>query len=225
MDMMQKAQSDFFNGKFVMIYDGDNREGEVDLVLHPKFASPDKIRLMRKEGGGLICLAVGKEYAEKLGLKFMTDILRASGDATTAGLCIEKTPYGDSPAFSISVNHRKTFTGISDEDRSLTIRAFEELVEKGAKPETLVKNFYAPGHVHLLIDRGYANRKGHTELGVEFAKRAGMPPLAVLCEMLGEGKSMKLEDARGFAKSNWIQMITNEDFEEVLDSGVCEDCF
>ena len=129
--------------------------------------TPKTIRTMRKDCGGLICLALGGSFAKALDLPYMTDLM-GNGTETVRGLIPAKTAYGDKPAFSLSVNHRKTYTGVTDNDRALTIREFSKLKTK----YELTKNFYAPWHVHLLIAKDLNMRRGHTELSVELAKRA-----------------------------------------------------
>src|SRR5271157_218576 len=109
-------------GMMILIYDGDEREGEADLVIGGRFIKPEVVRKLRKDAGGLICQAIPKEGAERLGLPFMTDILESAGGQVKALSCL-KTAYGDRPAFSIAVNHKGVYTGITDNDRSLTIRS------------------------------------------------------------------------------------------------------
>jgi len=186
----------------VAIYDGDDREGEVDLVFHAGFASPDRIERLRRDAGGLICLAIEPGIAQRMGLPFYTDILAAS-DAKIKSMECTKTAYKDKPAFSIPVNHKGAFTGITDQDRALTIRKMAELAETGGDlVERLIEGFYSPGHIFLLIGRGIENRKGHTELTLELARRAGMSGMMVLCEMLGKGKALPKEVAKEYAQKN-----------------------
>ncbi len=201
----QTAAAMLRKGGMAVIYDGDEREGEADLVFHASFASPEGIGRLRRDAGGLICLALEKDVAEKLGLPFYTDMLRAGGGAV-AGMECTKTAYGDKPAFSIQVNHKGVYTGITDNDRALTIRKIAELAGSGLGAAQMrkkfVEDFYSPGHVFLLIGRGLENRHGHTELTLELARLAGLGGAMVLCEMLGRGKAMGKEDARKYAESN-----------------------
>lgn len=211
--MLEEALNALRKGKFVIIYDGGKREGECDLVMHARFASPRDIEILRKNAGGLICLATGGEVAKALRLPFMSDLLLSS--PALSGISCRKTPYGDKPAFSIAVNHRRTYTGITDADRSLTIREFARVVEKGngARKEFL-RNFYSPGHVHLLIGRGLGERRGHTELALVLASLARMPPVMVVCEMLGKGKALPFKEALSYAKENGIPIIKGKDIYE-----------
>lgn len=197
-------------GKPLILYDGSEREGEADLVLHASMATPEMVRLMRRDGGGLVCIATNSAVAETSGLPFISDLLEKSG---FKGLSISRTPYGDRPAFSLSINHRETFTGITDEDRALTANKFAEFAAKGAKitREEFEQNFYSPGHVHLLIGRGLNVRRGHTELSLEIARLASMPPAMLLCEMLGKGKALEKNRAAEYAKINGLQFIEGKD--------------
>lgn len=215
--ILENALNKFRNGNFIVIYDDDKREGEADLVFHPKFVTPEKIETLRKDAGGLICMAVGKTLAEQIGLRFISEIMKAYG--MTRIICI-KTAYGDEPAFSIAINHKKVFTGITDNDRALTIHEFAKVVEsvdkehanKNAnKKKEFEKNFYSPGHVFLLIGRGIENRRGHTEIGLKFSELAGMSETIVMCEMLGRGNALTKKQAMKYAKQNNIPFIKGSD--------------
>lgn len=208
---ISNAASALKQGGFCVIFDGEEREGEADLVFHASSVSPGRIMRLRKDAGGLICLALGADVAGRLGLPFYTDILTASKHPLAAMEC-KKAAYGDKPAFSIPVNHKNVYTGITDNDRSRTIKRMAELAaEKGDIRKKFMEEFYSPGHVFLLIGRGIENRHGHTELTLELARRAGLPGAMVLCEMLGEGKALSREDARGYAESMGFAFIEGKD--------------
>ncbi|MCI0503958.1 3,4-dihydroxy-2-butanone-4-phosphate synthase [Candidatus Micrarchaeota archaeon] len=197
-------------GGMIVLFDGDEREGEADLVVHARFATPETIRTLRQDAGGLICLALDGKIADDWGLPFYSEMLVASKLPVAAMEC-KKTAYGDKPAFSIQVNHRDVFTGITDNDRSLTIRGVERLAGMGLGREdaraAFHSEFYAPGHVFLLIGRGIKNRRGHTELSLELARRAGLDGAMVLCEMLGEGKALPKAEAKAYAKERGLMFI------------------
>jgi len=116
-------------------------------------------------------------------------------------------------SFSLSVNHRETHTGITDEDRALTIR---ELAAAANAPEEtdFAGTFRTPGHVHIL--RGapdlLAERQGHTELGLALAQAADVPPAVVVCEMLDDetGQAMSPQDAALYAESNDIPYLEGQ---------------
>jgi 3,4-dihydroxy 2-butanone 4-phosphate synthase len=216
--IIDKAASELKKGRMVVVYDGEEREGEADLVLHARDAKPETIETLRRDAGGLICLALDGEIAERLGLPFYTDILRSSGHPIAEMECT-KTAYGDRPAFAIPVNHKNVYTGITDNDRSLTIMKMAELVQGAGngKPGTgggvpdararFMQEFYSPGHVFLLVGRGIENRQGHTELALELAGRAGLPGTMVLCEMLGSGKALSKEKAREYARKRGLVFL------------------
>ncbi|MFH0884580.1 MAG: 3,4-dihydroxy-2-butanone-4-phosphate synthase [Candidatus Micrarchaeota archaeon] len=223
MTELEKAVAALKSGGMILIYDGDGREGEADLVLHAQNAKPETIETLRKDAGGLICLALDERIANGLGLPFYTDILAASGLPISTMECA-KTAYGDRPAFAIPINHKKVYTGITDNDRSLTIRSMAELVENEAKPEgantareRFYSEFYSPGHVFLLIGRGIENRHGHTELSLELARMAGMSGVMVLCEMLGAGKALPKAEAKKYADAHGLPFVEGKEIIEAAN--------
>lgn len=208
MEKAMAAAEALKNGRMIVIYDGDEREGEADIVFHASFATHEKIAKLRKEAGGLICVALGENEGKALSIPFYTDILRKIGMEEIA---CKRAPYGDEPAFSISINHRRTRTGITDEDRALTIRELEKCLHQKNPAEELARNFYSPGHVFLLISRGLKKRKGHTELATHLAGLKGMTEAVVLCEMLGEKKALAKRDAEEYAAREGMIFITGEE--------------
>ncbi len=208
MNSLDLALSSLSNGKFIVLYDGDEREGEADLIIGGKFATSSIIEKIRKDAGGLICLALSKESASVLGLPFYFEILENNSDLRN--LSCKKTAYGDKPAFSISINHKKVFTGIPDTDRALTISRFDQILSSSNSKSLFFDEFYSPGHVSLLISSGIENRKGHTEFSIELAKKAGLNSM-VLCEMLGSGKSLSKEEAKEYAKKNSFVFLEGKD--------------
>jgi 3,4-dihydroxy 2-butanone 4-phosphate synthase len=206
--MLDKALNELSKGSMLLLHDSSGREDEVDMIIHASHIRPEHIRRMRKDGGGLICLAVGQDMAQRLKLPFMSDLM-LEGAETVRNLIPDKTAYGDKPAFSLSVNHRDTFTGITDNDRALTIREFEDLNDA----REMALKFYSPGHVHLLISRGIEARRGHTELSTELAKRAGLNEAMVLCEMMADdGNALSFHAATKYALKNNMMIIDGEAF-------------
>ena len=204
---VEKAVAALREGSIVIIYDGDEREGEADMVFHAASVTPERIEKLRKDAGGLICLAVEKTIAERMKLPFYTDVL-ASSDSEIKAIECTKTAYKDKPAFAIPVNHKGVYTGITDNDRTLTIKKMAELSKKaGDLKDSLINDFYSPGHVFLLIGRGIESRKGHTELSLELARKAGLSGMMVLCEMLGSGKALPKAEAREYAEKNGFAFI------------------
>ncbi len=204
MEKIKKAEEALRKGRVIIIYDGDEREGEADLVFHASFVTPKMIELLRKDGGGLICLALSNEIAERFGIPFYTELLRKAGFDNIA---CKKTAYGDEPAFSISVNHKTVYTGITDIDRAITIKEIANAAESSNPKGNFIENFYSPGHVFLLISRGIEKRRGHTELAVELARRAGMSGVMVLCEMLGVGRALQKKKAEEYARKKGFVFI------------------
>ncbi len=200
----EEAAQALKEGKFILVYDGDEREGEADLMIHAKFVTPKAVERLRRDAGGLICLAIGGEEAEKLGLPFMTDVMRRAG---LERISCKKTAYGDEPAFSLAINHKKVYTGIPDNDRSLTITEFEKTLHSSEPKKAFETDFYAPGHVFLLISRGLEKRRGHTELGVKLAQLSGLGGCIVMCEMLGSGRAKNKAEAQAYAKENGLTFI------------------
>jgi 3,4-dihydroxy 2-butanone 4-phosphate synthase len=197
-------------GKMILLYDADDREGETDLVIPAISITPADVARMRRDGGGLICVAIHGSAAEKLGLPFISDVLRSvslNGNKALRTLVEKKgdIPYDSRSSFSLWVNHRNTFTGITDNDRALTIKKTGETVQRVLNGEKIDfgEEFRSPGHVALLrAASGLLNeRLGQTELSIELALRAGINPSMVVCEMLDEktGKALSKEDARKYS--------------------------
>ncbi|HYV99915.1 MAG TPA: 3,4-dihydroxy-2-butanone-4-phosphate synthase [Candidatus Acidoferrum sp.] len=206
------------NGGFVLLHDATSRENEIDMVVAAEFASPERVRMMRTEAGGLLCVALSNEIGKKLGLVMMHDIFLSAARQypILRSLNEDETPYGGKAAFSITVNHRRTFTGVTDLDRSLTICELAHLAKKtidNGRDSTreFAKAFKAPGHVYLLLESegSLEKRRGHTELSVHLCELAGLTPVAALCEMLDGNthKALSIHSARIFARENTIPII------------------
>lgn len=121
-----KAIKDLRNGKFVLIHDSNKREDETDFIISAEFISPESIKLMRKDGGGLIFIMISYEIAKKLSLPFLSDLYSKIQDKypILKSLIANDIPYDTKSSFSLYINHRDTFTGITDIDRCLTIKEF-----------------------------------------------------------------------------------------------------
>ena len=203
------------SGRQVLVYDGKGRENEVDLVVAAEHTTPEHIASMRKDAGGLICLAISNEVATKLGLAYMHDMIAGFGKVNPvfSKLTEGRAAYGDKPSFSISINHRDTFTGVTDIDRALTIRKMAQVCKNidGTGVDEFGGGFRAPGHVPLLIaSRGLLrDRMGHTELCVYMAKLADIAPAIVMCEMMDSDshKALSIEDAKKYAERNNIPLV------------------
>jgi len=202
----------------VLLHDATSRENEIDMVVAAEFATPEHVRMMRTEAGGLLCVALSNEIGKKLGLVRMHDIFLSAARQypILRSLNEEETPYGGRPAFSITVNHRRTFTGVTDLDRTLTICELAHLAKRvigNGQDSTreFAKDFKAPGHVHLLLESegSLEKRRGHTELSVHLCELAGLTPVVALCEMLdgSNHKALSFDSARTFARRNAIPII------------------
>ena len=219
---INKALEAFRAGKMIQIYDSDSREGETDLVIPAKAVSYRDVQWMRKDGGGLICVPVDPVASKLLGLPFMAELIRNAGKPLAE--IAEKTgdlQYDAHSSFSLWVNHRKTRTGIPDNERALTIRKIGEIAEKalsGTKV-SLGEEFRAPGHVALLraADGLLDERRGQTELSVALARIAGITPVTVVCEMLDDknGKALSKTDARKYGEEHGLVFLEGK---EIIDA-------
>lgn len=194
-------------GKFVLVHDDKERENEIDMVVAAEHTTPQHVAAMRNDAGGLLCLAIANEITAKLGLVYMHDMISGMGKVNPvfSKLTEGKAAYGDKPSFSIAVNHRSTFTGITDQDRALTISKMAEVcknIDSGGVDE-FARDFRAPGHVPILIasKRLLQDRMGHTELCVYLAKLAGIIPAVAICEMMDSAthRALSIETAQEYA--------------------------
>ena len=112
MSAIEEAVDTLSDGKFVLVHDDKGREDEIDMVIAAEYITPENIATMRNDAGGLLCLAISNEITTKLGLTYMHDIIQSlsSINPVFSKLTYGKPPYGDKPSFSITVNHRDTYT-------------------------------------------------------------------------------------------------------------------
>ena len=229
-----EAVAAFRSGRPVMVFDSDYREKETDLLWPAVSATPEIIRRLRKDCGGLLFLAIGNEVGDLFGLPWLQDIY-------SNAILVEEIPvlqhlvtndlqYDSKSAFTLSLNHRETFTGITDKDRALTTRRFGKLVgelfESGITGReamiALGSEFRTPGHIPVCRESpgGLSSRQGHTELAVSIARLAGVVPCTIGAEMLdptGDG-ALSLEDARNYASVSDIPIITGEQISSAFDA-------
>lgn len=202
-------------GGIALVHDGSTRENEVDMVVAAEHIRPEHIVSMRTDAGGLICLAISHEIASKLGLAYMHDMIASFGKINPifSKLTEGRAAYGDRPSFSISINHRDTFTGITDNDRALTIAKMASVCRniETTGVEEFSRGFRAPGHVHILIasKRLLQERMGHTELCVYLAKLADITPAIVMCEMMDSRthNALSVDDAEQYARKHNIPLV------------------
>ena len=219
---LEHAISALRQGHFVLLHDSDSRENEVDMVAAAERVTPQHVTTMRTDAGGLVCVALGTEVGKELGIAFLQDIFLSASDKHTVlrSLYQEYAPYGGKSAFSITVNHARTFTGITDRDRALTIVELAKLSgmasngQVGSR-ERFASEFKAPGHVHLLLESegSLVERRGHTELSVYLCRLAGLAPATVICEML-DGKThnaLSVEDAKVYASEHSYPMVDGQE--------------
>ncbi|HIJ00248.1 MAG: 3,4-dihydroxy 2-butanone 4-phosphate synthase [Candidatus Methanomethylophilaceae archaeon] len=224
MDTIKKALEDLQKGKIVLVYDFDDRERETDMIMASQFMTHEHIRRMRKDAGGLICTTVYGPVAEELGLPFLTDLLAVAAKEfpSMSGLAPFDIPYDTKSAFSVTINHRDTYTGITDRDRALTISELAKIVGMEDNPEKkreeLWKHFRSPGHVHLLRTSNelLKERKGHTEMSTALTLMAGLISSATVCEMMGDdGNALSKAEAKRYADRNDFVFLEGE---ELIDA-------
>jgi 3,4-dihydroxy 2-butanone 4-phosphate synthase len=211
------AASALAAGEPVLIFDAAEREAETDLVFLSERATPELVRLARRDAGGLLCTAITEELRSRLGLPFVSELLEVGAARfPLVGRLADRPRYDRRSARGITVNHRTNYTGAPDNDRAVTIRAIGELARDAASlgdaalRERFAGEFVSPGHVHLLYAaRGLVlERKGHTELAVSVARMAGLSESASVCEMLGDsGGAREPEAARAYARAHGWEFL------------------
>lgn len=204
--------SAFEEGEPVLVHDAADREGETDLIYPAGAVTPDAVARMRNDAGGLVCVALSDAICEAFDLPFAQEIIdHPVGDPDLA--------YDDRSSFSLTVNHSGTYTGITDQDRSLTIT---KLADAAAAPDDFdfVTEFHAPGHVHLLRAAPdlLSDRQGHTEFGLAVARVTEQPPAVVVCEMLDDetGDARSPASARAYAQRHDLAFVEGRDLIERL---------
>ena len=219
---ISRAVTDLQNGKFVLIYDDDDREGEADIVMASEFVAPESIRTMRKDGGGLIFLMTSSEIADKLKLPFLADLFSDVDDKypVLKELIPNDIPYDSKSSFSLYINHRDTFTGITDIDRGLTMNKFADLAKKieniddGAATKMFGKEFRSPGHIPICVaSKNLLNeRVGHTELVVSLLKMADVISVGSGCEIMGDtGRALSKTKAKQYADENGFVFLEGKE--------------
>jgi 3,4-dihydroxy 2-butanone 4-phosphate synthase len=201
---VDRAVEAFRAGQPVLVHDADDREGETDVLYPASAVDPAAVARLRSDAGGLLFVAITAEVADAFELPYLHDAIdHPATDFDDLG-------YDARPSFSLTVNHRDTYTGITDEDRSLTVR---ELAAAAADPAgvTFAEHFRAPGHVHILRAAPglLAEREGHTELGIALAEAAGVEPAVAGAEMLdaGTGRELSPADARAYADRHGVVYV------------------
>lgn len=191
LDTIEEAIEDLKIGKPIIVVDDENRENEGDFICLAEYATPGMINFMATKGRGLICTPITESKAAQLGLPMMT---AHNTDA-----------HGT--AFTVSIDHADSHTGISAFERSETIL---KMLDHQSAPQ----DFKQPGHVFPLVaqNNGVLSRIGHTEASVDLARLAGSEPAAVICEIMSEDGSMaRLPELRQLADEEKLKLISIED--------------
>lgn len=191
LNTIDEALVDLKKGKAIIVVDDENRENEGDLVILAEFATPENINFMATFGKGLICTPITEELAEKLQFNPM----------------VEHNTDNHQTAFTVSIDHIETTTGISAYERSFTI---QQLMNPNAEPF----HFRRPGHVFPLIAKsnGVLERPGHTEAAVDLAVACGSFPAGVICEIMAEdGTMLRLDGLLDYAKEHNLKIVSIED--------------
>jgi 3,4-dihydroxy 2-butanone 4-phosphate synthase/GTP cyclohydrolase II len=185
---IEEAIEDFRKGKMIVVVDDEDRENEGDLVIPAEKVTPQVINFMAKHGGGLICLPVVRERLEELNIERM----------------VVKNTDPNRTAFTVSVDAIECTTGISAQERALTVK-------KMLDPKSKAKDFTRPGHIFPIEYRegGVLVRAGHTEASVDLAKMAGMYPAGVICEIMNEDGTMaRIPELMEYVKKHHLRIIT-----------------
>lgn len=217
-EVIADAVTAFSNDEPVLIHDFTDREGETDIIYPARAIDADAIARLRNDAGGLICTAVSDAVATTLELPFLEDVLEHPATAD------HDLGYDTRSSFSLPVNHRETFTGITDDDRAKTIQRLGVIAAAADTGEYTAEDFAAefrtPGHVNVL--RGapglLSDRRGHTELGLALADVADCAPAVVVCEMLDDttGNATAPADAQTYAAENDMAFIDGATLVEEL---------
>lgn len=182
----------FENGEIVVVMDDDGRENEGDLIVAAVHCTPEKMAFIVRHTSGIVCAPMPRDEAKRLNLQPMV----ADNDA----------PH--STAFTVSVDFKHgTTTGISAEDRTLTVRNL-------ANGNVGAADFVRPGHIFPLVARegGVLMRSGHTEAAVDLCKLAGLPPVGVICELVNDdGTVMRGPQVSSFAETHGLKQVSVAD--------------
>lgn len=185
---IEEALEDLRQGKVILVTDDEDRENEGDMICAAEFATTENVNLMAKEAKGLICMPMSSEYCMKLQFPQM----------------VSENTDNHETAFTVSIDHVNTTTGISAEERGLTARA---CVDENSKPQ----DFRRPGHMFPLKAKknGVLERNGHTEATVDLLRLAGLKECGLCCEVMREdGTMMRTPELIELAKKYNMKFIT-----------------
>ena len=188
---IEEAIYDLMQGRVVIVCDDEDRENEGDFIALADKVTPETINFMITKGRGLVCTPITEQRANQLKLSPMVD----------------HNTDSHGTAFTVSVDHKSTTTGISAAERATTI---QYLIHPDAKPA----DFNRPGHIFPLIakDGGVLRRAGHTEAAVDLARLSGSSPAGVICEIMKEdGEMARVPDLKEISEEFDLKMITIKD--------------
>ena len=187
-DTVEEAVAELRAGRIVLVADDEDREDEGDMICAAQFASTENVNFMARFARGLICMPMSAAYAKRLGLPQM----------------VESNTDNHCTAFTVSIDHVSTRTGISAVERGVTARA---CAADGAKPE----DFRRPGHIFPLAARpnGVLERNGHTEATVDLLRLAGLKECGLCCEVMrDDGEMMRAPELAEKAKEWGLKFVT-----------------
>ncbi|MEA5136229.1 MAG: bifunctional 3,4-dihydroxy-2-butanone-4-phosphate synthase/GTP cyclohydrolase II [Candidatus Fimivivens sp.] len=185
---IEEALEDLRQGKIILVTDDEDRENEGDLICAAEFATTENVNFMAVHGKGLICMPMSIALCQKLRFPQM----------------VSTNTDNHETAFTVSVDHINTTTGISAEERGVTARA---CVSENAKPE----DFRRPGHMFPLMSKpnGVLERNGHTEATVDLLRLAGLKECGLCCEIMREdGTMMRTSELKALAEKWGLKFIT-----------------
>ncbi len=192
-DTIEEALADLRGGKIILVTDDPDRENEGDFICAAEYATTANVNFMATHGKGLICMPMSEEYVQKLKIPQM----------------VQQNTDNHETAFTVSIDHVATTTGISAEERSITALG---CVAEDAKPE----DFRRPGHMFPLLAKpnGVLERSGHTEATVDLCRLAGLKECGLCCEVMREdGTMMRTPELMELAKKWDIKFITIRDLQ------------
>lgn len=190
---VEEALEELRNGKLILVTDDEDRENEGDFICAAEFATTENINFMAMHGKGLICMPMSAEYVKKLHFPQM----------------VENNTDNHETAFTVSIDHKSTTTGISAEERAITAQA---CVSEDARAE----DFRRPGHMFPLLAKknGVLERNGHTEATVDLCRLAGLKECGLCCEIMREdGTMMRTSELFELAKRYHLKFITIQDLQ------------
>ena len=190
---IEQALEDLRQGKLILVTDDPDRENEGDLICAAEFATTENVNFMATHGKGLICMPMSEEYVRKLRFPQM----------------VQYNTDNHETAFTVSIDHVSTTTGISAAERSVTAL---KCVEEGAKPE----DFRRPGHMFPLLAKknGVLEREGHTEATVDLCRLAGLKACGLCCEVMkDDGTMMRTPELMALSERYGLTFITIKDLQ------------